>query len=261
MDWEAILMRFPDGVVAEDIPKDWQPPAIGTLAEVKSTLETAFPHGEHDAGQSTVRGEEFQVEFSFCVMDESDDSVRAISVRSNASLDAVPILRSASEEFDCRLFDLQAGLFADFGEQTEASMSDFVVLRSRMKRERRWAFSVTVAVLMVFHALQDSGTIPAVERLSKGATGVYGFMGLIFLNVLAFLSSVMIALGQAKSIDSEVAPQEEKERMEEAILVPAFRGEGSPPPLVARYLHIPVGALLGMIAGSILAGILSLLIF
>ncbi len=261
MKWEAILMRFPDGIVAEDIPKDWQPPCIGTTAKVKSTLETAFPYGEHGEGQSMVKDDDFQVEFSYGVIDQNDDSVRVISVQSNSSLAAVPVLRSASEALACRLFDLQTGRFADFGEQTEASMNDFVALRGRMKWERAWAFGVTVAIVMIFHALQDSGTIPAVERLSKAATGFYGFMGLILLNCFAFLSSVMIALWQAKHIDSEVESQEEKERMEEAILVPAFQGKGSPPSVIARYFHIPVGALFGMIAGSILAGILSLLIF
>ena len=130
-----------------------------------------------------------------------------------------------------------------------------------MKRERRWAFCVTVALVVTFHALQDVGAIPAVERLSKAAIGVYGFVGLILLNCLVFLSSVLSALSQAKKIDSQSATQKEKERMEEAILVPAFQGERSPPSFVARYLHIPVGILFGMIAGSILAWILWLLVF
>lgn len=173
----------------------------------------------------------------------------------------MPVLRSASENLECRLLDLQTAQFADFSEQTEASLRAFVELRNRMKRERRWAFAVAVAMIAIFHALQDSGVIPAVERLSKIATGVYGFLGLIFLNCLVFFSSVLIALSQARRLDDEVESQEEKERLEEAILVPAFKGQAAPPSFIARYLHIGVGAMFGIIAGSILAGIVSLLFF
>jgi hypothetical protein len=228
---------------------------------VKATLETAFPSGQHDDGHSTVEADGAEVEFTYGALHDNDDSVKIISVQCNGSLDTVPVLRSASENFECRLFDLQTSRFADFGEQTETSVNDFVALRNRMKRERVWAFSVTVAIVMIFHALQDSGAIPAVERLSKGETGVYGFIGLVFLNCLAFLSSVMMAMRQAGKIESEVASQEEKERLQEAILVPTFQGKGSPPSLIARYFHIPVWALFGMIAGSILAWLLSMLIF
>ena len=182
--WEAILMRFPDGITPEDIPRDWQPPSIGTLAEVKSTLEQAFPYGKHDEGHSTVGDGDSLVEFSYGLMEGDDEGVRAITAHTNAGLDTVPVLRSASEKLGCRLLDLQAGQFADFSEQTEASVRAFVELRNRMNRERRWAFAVAVAVILILHALQDSGAIPAVGRLSKIATGVYGFLGLI-----AFLRS------------------------------------------------------------------------
>jgi hypothetical protein len=260
MKWEAVLIQVPEGVVVEDLPVGWQPPRIGTSEEVQATLETAFPKGQHDDGHSAVEADGAEVEFIYAALDDGDDSVRIISVQCNGSLDTVPVLRSVSEHLDCRLFDLQTGQFADFGEQTEASMNAFVALRDRMKRERRWAFGLTVVVVVIFHALQDSGAIPAGKPSSKVVVGFYGFWGLILLNVFAFLSSVLAALWQARKLGDETESEDDKAKLEEAILVPAFEGAGNPPSLIARYFHIPVGIGFGMIAGAILAGLVSLLI-
>jgi hypothetical protein len=259
MKWNAILMRFPNGGGVEGIPKDWQPPCIGTSAEVKAALEAALPDGRHADGRSTVKGDSFWVQFSYGAPEASSEAVRAIGIESDADLGSVPILKRVSEKLDCRLLDLQTGQFADFAEHTEASMNEFVQLRRRMKQERRWAFGGTVVAVVTLHALQDSGTIPAVESLSKSAVGVSGFVGLVFLNALAFFSSIISAIAQLRRVEDMGTPPEENERMEEAILVPAFRGERTPPPLIARFLHIPVAGLFGMIVGSILAWILSLL--
>jgi hypothetical protein len=260
MKWEAILVRIPEGVVFEDLFVGWQPPCIGSLEEVKATLQATFPDGQHDDGHSEVEADGSVVEFTYAALDENEDSVRIISVQCNANPGSIPVLRSASEDFACRLFDLQSGQFADFSEQTEASMSDFVALRNQMKRERRWAFGLAVAVVVIFHALQDSGVIPVVKPLSKVVVGFYGLWGLILLNCFAFLSSVLAALCQARKLGDETESEDDKAKVEEMILVPAFQGAGNPPSLIARYFHIPVGICFGVIAGAILAGLVSLLI-
>lgn len=162
-------MRFPDGGGVEAIPKDWQPPCIGTSAEVKSAFEEALPDGKHVDGRSTVKGDGFWAEFRYGPPEASSEPVTAIGIQSDAGLGAVPILKTVSEKLGCRLLDLQTGQFADFAEQTEASMNDFMELRRRMKQERRWAYGGTVAAVVTLHALQDSGTIPAVESAQKTA--------------------------------------------------------------------------------------------
>lgn len=259
MKWEAILVRLSKGVGVEDLPVGWQPPSLGTPEKVKATFEATFPKGEHVEGYSQVKAGGSEVEFIYGGLDD-DSSVRVISVQCNAGLDTMPILRSASEKFGCRLFDLQTGQFADFGTQTEASMNDFVALRSRMELENRLAFALTVANVLIFYVLQDSGVIPTVASLSKVAVGVYSILGLVLLNCFAFLSSVLLALLQARELGEEVDSQVEKEKLEESILVPAFQGAGSPPSLIARFFHIPVGISFGMIAGAILAWVISLFI-
>jgi hypothetical protein len=260
MEWQAILMRFPVGN-AIDIPNDWQPPVIGTVQEVKSLVQTAFPDAKHVDGLSIVEGGGFRVEFDYDAGEESDEAVRAVSVRSNGSLDAVPILKLASEILGCRLFDSQTGKFADFGVETEASINDFLQLCRRIKNERRWVFGVTVAFVTTLHVLQDSGLVPAKEAISKPAVASFGIVGLILLNLVVFLTSIIIAMRQVQQLAAEDESAEEKDEAAETILVPAFQGRGQPPMLVARYLHIPIAALFGMIAGSILAWGISVVFF
>lgn len=252
MEWEAILMRFPDRS-PEDIPSDWRPPGIGRVEEVQSLLESSFPDAEHTEGLSVVRGDGYSVEFDYDPCEEGEDILRAIAVHSDPGPGAVPVLKLAAENLNCRLLDLQAGEFADFGRRTEASFNDFIALRRRLKRQQRWAFGATVTVVMVLHGLQDAGVFPARQRLSKLAIASYGLVGLLILNAAVFLSSVVIAIGQARRLKAETKTQEEQDEIEEAILVPAFQGKGFPPSFIVRYLHIAVGGLIGMIAGSILA--------
>ena len=254
-------MRFPDQAGIEEIPKDWHPPSIGSSAEVKADLKATFPEAEHVDGQTTVQGDGLRVEFIYGPCEKTDESVKAIHVRSNADPRAVPILKSVSETFNCRLLDLHTGEFGDFGERTEASMKEFVKLCLRKKRERWWTFSVAVVVVATIHVLQDSGKIPAIKSLSKPAIGAYGFFGLILLNVLAFLSSIFSAIRQVGQLKGETESVDEQERLEEAILVPTFQGQGIPPSFVTRFLHIPIAGLFGMIAGSVLAWAFSLVFF
>jgi hypothetical protein len=170
-------------------------------------------------------------------------------------------LKVASETFSCQLFDAQTGEFADFGARTEASMKDCAELHRRVKREKRWTFGIVVVGVATIHALQDSGMIPAIKSLSKPATGGYGIIGLIFLNAFVFGVSVICAMRQMGQLESEAESVEERESLEEAILVPAFQGQGSPLSLVSRYLHIPIAGLVGMIAGSVLAWVFALMFF
>jgi hypothetical protein len=74
---------------------------------------------------------------------------------------------------------------------------------------------------MIFHALQDSRTIPAVERLSRVAVGFYGFWGLILLNRFAFLSSVPMGMNTRGVLLDRIAV---RLRRDGAVRVPARRG-------------------------------------
>jgi len=261
MQWEAILMQFPDGVATDEIPADWQPPEIGSPAVVKSLLQEAFPQADHTEGRCLVKNEAVRVEFRYAPLEEAPGAVATVTVRANPDLEAIPILKSAAERLGCRVFDAQTWQFADFGPQTEASLTDFAELHRRVNTERRWALAVSVMFVTTLHGLQDSGAVPAVKPLSKVATGMYGFLGLVALNLVAFLSSVVIALGQLWQLKADDKSPEEQDQIAEGMLAPALQGRGRAPWFIARWVHIPVAGLCGMIAGSVLAWGVSLLFF
>ena len=259
MEWEAILMQFPDEANVEGLPKHWRPPSLGSSAEVRAHFEAAFPNVRHCDGQTRIETDGGWVEFNYLPSEATDDLVQVIQVHSNADPSIVPALQVASKTLDCRLLDLQTAEYADFGQQTEASMREFLVLRSRVLREKAWAFGVAVVVVATIHGLQDSGILPPISTLAKPATLGYGLIGLILLNALAFLSSVSMGLKNVGQLTKEAESVEDRMQLEEAILVPTFQGQGNPPPFVARYLHVAIWTLLGVIAGSLLAFPISLL--
>src|SRR5690606_1178128 len=131
--WEAVLVRLPDQTGIDEIPKDWKPPRIGSSSEVRSLIESTLPDARHVEGKSTIDEDGFWVEFAYGPSEEGDDSVRVVTVRSNISPAAIPILNLVSETFNCRMVDLQTNEVADFGPRTEASIRDFIALRRRIK--------------------------------------------------------------------------------------------------------------------------------
>ena len=139
MAWGALLMRFPKGVELHEVPKDWKPPAIGTVEEVKGVFEGLFPDQRHILGQTCVDGEGFWIEFDYgtYVPDErplrveSDEAIESIGIRSNVGTGAMAILKAACEKLDCRMLDCQTGELADFSEATDSSMKEFAEWRDR----------------------------------------------------------------------------------------------------------------------------------
>lgn len=138
MDRGAILMRFPEGAVS-DIPKDWKPPAIGTVAEVKAVFEGIFPGQRHFLGQTCVDGDGFWIEFNYgkhveqgkLVPVKEEELIEAIGIRSNVGAGAMAAMTFACEKLGCRMMDCQSGELADFSEQTEISMTEFAEWRDR----------------------------------------------------------------------------------------------------------------------------------
>jgi hypothetical protein len=144
MAWEAIMMRYPEGIGPSELPDEWKRPSIGTAEQVKAAFEEAFPGQRHEIGMTSVDGDGFWIKFGYgChIKDgkiaevEKDDLVQAISIRSNAGPGAVAVLRLACENLGCRILDFQTGEFADFSEATESSMKKYTEWRDRMLRER-----------------------------------------------------------------------------------------------------------------------------
>ena len=145
MAWEAILMRYPEGVAASELPAEWQPPAIGTAEQLRETFEKAFPGHRHEMGATSVDGDGFWIKFDYgCHLKDGkiakvgkDDLIDSIGIRSNAGPGAVAILRLASEKLGCRMLDYQSGEFGDFSEGTESSMKKYTEWRDQMLRAKQ----------------------------------------------------------------------------------------------------------------------------
>ena len=257
MTWVATLVRCSESAAVSDLPTDWKPPVIGTLDEVTAVFEETFPGQHHVPGQTKVKGEGFWITFSYVGQSLTPDAILAIGVESNAGIGAPVALKLICDRLNCRLLDHQTGEFADFAEQTKDSMEDFTKWRRRAARRTVWILSAATVVVTLVHLLQDFGAIPKVEAFSKLSVGSYGFVGLLAMNLLLFLSGVLSAMKQLSTAETEDTSQEEKELIEEAILLPAFQGERDPPQVISRFVHIPITLLVGLIAGSILAWLLS----
>lgn len=133
MAWSGVLMRLPEVSSLTELPKDWTTPAIGTIAEVRSRLEQAFPDQRHMDGQTCIEDEEFWIEFNYRLA-RHGSTVESIGVRSNAGPGAMAAMKHACDVLGLRMVDCQSGEVADLSEQTESSMQEFTAWRDRVRR-------------------------------------------------------------------------------------------------------------------------------
>ena len=260
MAWRAILMRFPEDIELSDLSSDWKPLPLGTPEEVKVAFENIFPNQYHVLGQTHIKTEGMWAKFDYATSDDGG-VVHMISVQSNAGPGAAVAMKSICERFDCRMADLQTGEFADFAEKTDTSMIEFRHWRRRTSRQMLCVFAAATVAVILIHLAQDSGAIPATKALSKPMMVFYGISGLVTLNLLLFTGSLFGAMKDVSAVEREDLSDSEKEERGEEILVPAFQGQRPPPMIFSRLLPIPTGAFFGMIAGSIVAAIVSALFF
>jgi hypothetical protein len=131
MSWDGIIFRAPAGVSACDLPSDFQVSSLGTTDEIGLVLRTLFPDCDHRHGQSCIEGDDFWLELNFRSQNDSK-MCEHIGVRCNAGLGVIPALQSVCDAFSARLFDNQAGEFADLHADTKSSMMQFAQWRDRV---------------------------------------------------------------------------------------------------------------------------------
>lgn len=138
-----MLMRFPACGDIDNLPADWEPPAIGTVAEIRVRLEEAFPDAQHVDGQTSVRGPGFSVDFDYSVPPESDGQVRAVAIISSPSPYAIPVFTLACECLNVLMYDYQSGQITPGSDGTLESIRTFSEWRKHAlgsvapERERR----------------------------------------------------------------------------------------------------------------------------
>jgi hypothetical protein len=132
MSWGGILIVLPPGALVADLPHDYQPPPIGTCAQVLATMRAALPDHEHRAGYTNAILEGGYVEFSY--MDT--ERVGFIGVRTSAGPGALEAIEKICAALGLALVDEQTGEVADFGPQTRASLHAYRAWSQEALQER-----------------------------------------------------------------------------------------------------------------------------
>jgi hypothetical protein len=109
--------------------------------------------------------------------------------------------------------------------------------------------------MYLWHDLSGSHLLPR-----KWPVGWYAFSGLIAINIVLFIVTLFRSMWQARSISQQSAPEEEKERLVEEIMVPALQGRAEPPEAASFMVDIPLGIAAGVLSGVVLAGVVLLIL-
>jgi uncharacterized membrane protein YfcA len=107
---------------------------------------------------------------------------------------------------------------------------------------------VGVTLSYLAHDLSGSHFLPR-----KWLVGWYAFSGLIAINIVLFIVTLFRSMWEARSI-SRHAPEDEKERLVEEVMVPALQGRAEPPEAASSGLEVPIGIAAGLLSGAVMAG-------
>jgi uncharacterized membrane protein YfcA len=120
------------------------------------------------------------------------------------------------------------------------------------RKTLRLSFLVTMAsvgLVYLWHDLSGSHVLPR-----KWLVGWYAFSGLVAINIVLFIVTLIRSMWAARSISQEDASEEEKERLVEEIMVPALQGRAEPPEPASSIVEIPLGIAAGLLSGVLLCG-------
>jgi hypothetical protein len=123
---------------------------------------------------------------------------------------------------------------------------------SENRKLLRLSFFITttsVGLVYLAHDLSGSHFLPR-----KWLVGWYAFSGLIAINIVLFIVTLLRSMWEARSISRQDAPEEEKERLVEETMIPALQGRAEPPEAASSVVEIPLGIAAGLLIGAVLAG-------
>lgn len=118
-------------------------------------------------------------------------------------------------------------------------------------RGTRWAFVIAATIIAIVCVLRQPLGIANVRHAHPMAMFTYSLLGVIFLNILVFLVTLLGAFRLAHNVSASTETDEQKEREVEEILVPAMQGQLPPPPMVCRIIRYPLACLFGSMFGAL----------
>lgn len=113
MSWDISLFNAPPGITIEEIPRDYEPSPLGSVAEVLGRLQTAFVDLDlSDPTWGDLQRAAWSIEFNI----GSENPVRSIMlhVRGGGD-DVVQVVCETTHILGCRAFDCSSGEFIENG--------------------------------------------------------------------------------------------------------------------------------------------------
>jgi hypothetical protein len=127
MSWDISLFNAPPGITIEEIPRDYEPAPLGSVAEVLGRLQAAFVDLDlSDPTWGDLERSAWSVEFNI----GAEDPVRSIMlhVRGGGD-DVVQVVRETAHVLGCRALDCSSGEFIEDGGRD--GWADFQAFRDR----------------------------------------------------------------------------------------------------------------------------------
>jgi hypothetical protein len=116
--WDVFIMRFPKGLKSSDeIPADWDPKDIGTVAAVRAAIEATVPDMTWDStGWGRGTGSGFSVQIS--LRGDDDELINGFTLGFRGGGEAAKVAMSLAEKFSARA--LGSGIFLEPDTAAEA---------------------------------------------------------------------------------------------------------------------------------------------
>jgi hypothetical protein len=118
MSWDVFIMRFPQGLKnSDEIPADWDPEDIGTVAAVRVAIEVAIPDISWDSsGWGSGTGDGFSVQIS--LSGDDDELINGFTLGFRGGGDAAKVAMALAAKFSARA--LGSGTFLEPDNAAEA---------------------------------------------------------------------------------------------------------------------------------------------
>lgn len=113
MSWDVFICDFPKGAkTLEDIPKDWQPPAIGNRSEIIAKIREVAPKAKFAESEwGSIEGTDYSIEI---LLDDSEIQ-KQIALFVHGGENAVAAVSSIISHLDLRAVDSGSGGFFEPG--------------------------------------------------------------------------------------------------------------------------------------------------
>lgn len=131
MSWDVFIFRAPEGIEhIEDLPSDWKPPALGTVAEVRAILALQLPGIAFDSdGRGNYDGPGFHI--GVPLPDHEEDLVETVTLFIHGGPGAAGAALAVTEALEARAIETGSGDWLT-AESAEGAFNSWRAYRDRV---------------------------------------------------------------------------------------------------------------------------------